>query len=261
MSTVKSTGSDSTKSGRHRNIVAARSTKKEHDSPQLTWHSMQLVFRSHKNTPQEKLLGHKLGFTTIDGIDAISVTANLNDFSPLTAILNHLAHDKEEFRQMVTHCRITGEVGVYSKKTPNLLFVPPMRGFTEKRRPIEYYITEILQIANSRNLKTLHFSHFGFVNGGYDEVKQEILKIFTILLNPVIRTTLEVFYWEIDSNCLGDIQKTHSYIDKNFYRNNSSNPAVLIAPELKFEDFNHNPPRPTLLELREERFWNSISGY
>ena len=43
---------------------------------------MKIILRSHTNTAEEIQLGHKLGFTSIKGIEVISATANLNGFTP-----------------------------------------------------------------------------------------------------------------------------------------------------------------------------------
>ena len=147
---------------------------------------MKLVFRSHTNTPEEIQLGHKVGFTTIEGIDAISVTANLKGYTPFTAVLRHLEYDKEEFQKMTDNCK-DGTVELFSRLRPSLILVPPTRGNTGRNRSIEHYVSKTLQICNAENFKSLHFSHFGFINSEFQQL--EIFKIFSVLLNPLIYTT------------------------------------------------------------------------
>ena len=46
---------------------------------------MKIVFRVHVHTEDEIQVGHKLGFSGLHGIDAVSATANSEGFTPLTA--------------------------------------------------------------------------------------------------------------------------------------------------------------------------------
>ena len=58
---------------------------------------MHFTFRVQKNTDGEIQLGHKLSFTVADGIDALSITANSNGFTPLTAAFRALYLDYKDF--------------------------------------------------------------------------------------------------------------------------------------------------------------------
>ena len=198
---------------------------------------MKLVFRSHTNTPEEIQLGHKVGFSTIEGIDAISVTANLKGYTPFTAVLRHLEYDKEEFQKMTDNCK-NGTVELFSRITPSLILVPPTRGNTGRNRSIEHYVSKTLQICNAENFKSLHFSHFGFINSEFQQL--EIFKIFSVLLNPLIYTTLDVFYWEIDSRYLDRLMDSYIYINNDCYRNRSGKPEVIQAPEFEYVDYMTN---------------------
>ena len=216
---------------------------------------MKLIFRSHTNTPEEIQLGHKLGFTTIKGIDAISVSANLNGFTPATAVLRHLGYDKNQFQQMADYCRANGSVELYLDGKPNLIFVPPTRGYTGKNRSMEYYITRTLQISNAQNFKSLHFSHFGFINGEFQQL--DIFKIFNVLLNPLVYTTLDVFYWEIDSRYLDRIMDSYRYVNNDCYRNRTGRPEVIQAPEFEHVDFMSNADGTSWREFKQKRILES----
>ena len=198
---------------------------------------MKIIFRAHNNTPEEIELGHKIGFTTIKGIDAISLTANLNGFSPATAVLRHLRYDKDQFQQIADDCRTNGSVTICGF-LPKLIFVPPTRGYTGRNKAMEFYITKTLQICNAENFKSLHFSHFGFINGVLQKV--DIHRIFNVVLNPLIFTTLEVFYFEVDSRYLDEILQIYFYVNKLSYKNRSAQPEVIHAPEFEYVDHMQN---------------------
>jgi hypothetical protein len=212
---------------------------------------MKLIFRSHTNTPEEIQLGHKLGFTTIKGIDAISASANLNGFTPAAAVLRHLGYDKDQFQQMADYSRANGSVELYAGRKPNLIFVPPTRGYTGKNKSMEFYITRTLQICNAENYKSLHFSHFGFINGEFQQL--DIFKIFNVLLNPLIYTTLDVFYWEIDSRYLDRILDSYRYVNNDCYRNRSGRPEVIQAPEFEYVDYMSNSDGTYWKEFKQKR--------
>lgn len=195
---------------------------------------MKLILRSHNNTAEEIQLGHKLGFTTVKGVDVISITANLNGFTPATAVLRRLGYGKDQFQQIAEECRTDGCVKLYAGREPNLIFVPHTRGYTGRNRSIEYYITRIIQICNSKSFKSLHFSHFGFINGEFQ--KKDIFRILTVILNPLIHTTLNVLYWEIDYRYLRETMNIYYSVRKLYNIGHTSQAEVIYAPEFEYVD-------------------------
>lgn len=208
---------------------------------------MKIIFRSHNNTPEEIELGHKLGFTTIKGIDAVSLTANLKGFTPATAVLRHLRYDKDEFQQIADDCRTNGSVTICGFR-PKLIFVPPTRGYTGRNKAMESYISKTLQICNAGNFKSLHFSHFGFINGVLQGT--DIYRIFNVVLNPLIFTTLDVFYFEVDSRYLDKILQIYYQVNNYGYKNRSARPEVIHAPEFEYVDRIRNSDGTFWKELR-----------
>ena len=160
---------------------------------------MQFTFRVQKNTDGEIQLGHKLSFTVAEGVDAISISANPNGFTPLTAAFRALHLDHKDFEDEIIDCRKQNIV-IELKNQPfnslKLILVPPTRGRTSKHHTYEYYMTRILEICNVNNSKNLHFTHYGFLNGGYH--LDEVLRVMKTLLHPLAFTTLEHIYFEID---------------------------------------------------------------
>ena len=194
---------------------------------------MKIILRSHTNTAEEIQLGHKLGFTSIKGIEVISATANLNGFTPLSAVLRYLRIDKKLLMKDVHDSNINGRVKIINDY-PNLILCPPTRANSGRNRSIEHYTIKTLQICNAENFKTLHFTHYGFINGVFQQY--EIDRILSILLNPLIYTVLDTLYWEIDSRYLDQMEKSFRDIQER-YQHRPLYPEIIIAPMLTYENF------------------------
>jgi hypothetical protein len=193
---------------------------------------MKIILRSHTNTAEEIQLGHKLGFTSIKGIEVISATANLNGFTPLSAVLRYLRIDKKLLIKEVHDSNINGRVKIINDY-PNLILCPPTRANSGRNRSIEHYIIKTLQICNAENFKTLHFTHYGFINSVFQQ--NEINRILSILLNPLIYTVLDTLYWEIDSRYLDQMEKSFRDIQECF-QHTPVYPEIIIAPMLTYEN-------------------------
>lgn len=178
---------------------------------------MKLILRPHTNTDEEIKLGQKVGFSSIHGVSALSVTANLNGVTPLSAVLQHLKIDKKIVRKLVETTNINGHVKLV-QTWPNLILMPPTRAEMGRNKDIEFYTIQLIKICNAENFKNLHFTHYGFINGVFQG--WEIRKILSIFLNPLIYTTLETVYWEIDSRFVDEMKNL--YRDVNINCNNSS---------------------------------------
>jgi hypothetical protein len=149
---------------------------------------------------------------------------------------------------MVEDCQINEVVNLYSGNKPNIILVPSIRSKENKKVSIEYYITKILQICNANNFKSLHFSHFGFINGNFQQ--EDILRILMVLLNPLIHSTLKVFYWEIDSRYLDRILQCFHHINNSCYCNFSRKPLVIQLTAYEYDDF---------LAFSDGLYWKDIN--
>lgn len=193
---------------------------------------MHFTFRVQKNTDGEIQLGHKLSFTVADGVDAVSITANANGFTPLTAAFRALYLDYKDFENEIIECRKENKVIQLkvSPSYPTLIIVPPTRGKTSNHHTYEYYMIRILEICNFNKSKNLHFTHYGFLNGGF--YINEVLSVMKTLLHPLAFTTLENVYFEIDDRHYQEfvnIFKHVSYaynLKKRFHR--------IYAPEFEY---------------------------
>jgi hypothetical protein len=209
---------------------------------------MKIILRSQTNTDEEIQLGQKLGFTTIKGIQVISATANLNGLSPLSAIVRYLNFDIKTIRKHVDYSNINGLVK-HIDVWPNLILVPPTRGDTGRHTGIESYIINILKICNNKRFEKIHFTHYGFINGNFPE--NEIYKILSILLNQLIFSKIDVFYWEIDSRFLRQMKEIYCLVDENCNGMHTTFPEVIFAPKTNYEDYISN---------KVKNYWQEFYG-
>ena len=207
---------------------------------------MKIIFLPHKNTDEEIQLGQKINFTPIHGLQAISVTANLNGFTPMAAVLEYLKVKKKTLIKEVHHCSFSGIVKLIPG-WPNIILVPPTRGPTYRNKWIEYYMIQILKICNAENFKELQFNHYGFINGTFQ--KGEVSRILSVLLNPLIYTTLEAIYWEIDARYVETMTEIYSRIDENINGVRASDPIIFDPSTMNF---------PKRYERTNANYWRNI---
>jgi hypothetical protein len=178
---------------------------------------MQLIFRVQKNTDGEIQLGHKLSFTVEKYADAISVSANSNGFTPMNAVFRSMELDQNEYESEITACKKENKVieidypYYFNRK---IILVPPTRGRTNKYDTYEYYTVRILEICNFYKLNTLHFTHYGFLNGGYN--LDEVLRVMKTLFHPLAFTTLEKIYFEIDERYSNEFLHIYRHVCKTY---------------------------------------------
>jgi hypothetical protein len=194
---------------------------------------MKFTFRVQKNTDSEIKLGHKLSFTVAEDIDAISISANPNGFTPLTAAFRAMNLNHKDFEDEIFACR-KQDVVIELKNQPfnslKIILVPPTRGLPTKHHTYEYYMTRILEICNINNLKNLHFTHYGFLNGGYH--LDEVLRVMTTLLHPLVFKTLEHIYFEVDERYYREFTSIFRHVNYIFKTRNEF--YKINAPEFEY---------------------------
>ena len=119
---------------------------------------MEISFRPIQHTFDEVIMGQAIWFKPINGVDAVSATANASGFTPLTSIAHAYDWQRETIQQAVKQCNEKGEVAVLSHFQPNLLLVPRTKGESNTL----FYITDLLLAINHLKISTLHFTHYGF---------------------------------------------------------------------------------------------------
>lgn len=153
---------------------------------------MNLTFRPIRHTFDEVIMGQAIWFRPIDGVDAISATANTSGFTPLTSIARAYEWQRETIQEASNQCNERGEVAILNILQPTLFLVPKTKGQSNTL----FYITDLLKAINHMKVETLHFTHYGFIQDKLPRV--EIEKILEVMLNPLTQSTLKEIIWDID---------------------------------------------------------------
>ena len=189
---------------------------------------MRLIFCVREHTFDEIQMGHLLGFPAILGIDAISATANAHGFTPLTAIARTYGWQRDQLEAASDVCNHRQEVAVLNALSPTLLLVPQTHGDDGRRPAVDSLISDLLAAVDHLKIKSLHFTHFGFVQGRFPEV--EVRTILEILLASLPQSSLDVLYWDIDRRVLNDMIKLYSSVSSR-YQTKATGPEIYMAPK------------------------------
>lgn len=194
---------------------------------------MKIIFRVHVHTEAEIRAGHKLGFSGIHGVDAVSATANSEGFTPLTAAARIYGWDRDLITRASQQCNDRREVAIVHQVTPTLLLVPKVTGKTSYKYTVEGCAIDLLMAAKHLRIKSLHFTHFGFMQS--HKLAEDLRKVLEIFLNPLSDLPLEELIWEIDYRGLQALQCTYHSVRVRFHLPDDD-PAVILAPRFEWVD-------------------------
>jgi hypothetical protein len=194
---------------------------------------MKIVFRVHVHTEDEIQIGHKLGFTGLEGVDAVSATANPEGFTPLTAAARIYGWDRDVITRASEQCNARREVAIVDQVTPTLLLVPKVTRKTSYELTVEGCAIDLLMAAKHLKIKSLHFTHFGFMQS--HKVAQDFRKILEIFLNPLSDLPLEQMIWEIDYRGLRLLKDTYHAVRSRFHLSRQE-PEFFLAPQFEWVD-------------------------
>jgi hypothetical protein len=209
---------------------------------------MQMILRAQSHTQEEIALGHKVSFTIQDGVDAVSASSNLNGYTPLKAVLRVLGADQETFEPHVNACQLSNRVLSVQHAGVNLILVPSTRGEKGFNNYYQYYAIEVLKQCNYHDIKTLHFTHYGFITKKFQQ--REVYSVLVTMLNPLVHTTVEKIFFEIDSRYLNDLVDLFTFVKKDIYRLRDYRPQVLMAPQFEYVTKSANKDGSSWAELR-----------
>ena len=176
---------------------------------------MKFIFRVHVHTEGEIQMGHKLGFSGLQGVDAVSATANHDGFTPLTAAARIYGWDRDLITRASQQCNDRKEVAIVHQVTPTLLLVPKVTGKTSYKYTVEGCAIDLLMAAKHLKIKSLHFTHFGFMQS--HKVAEDFRKVLEIFLNPLNDMPLEEVIWEIDYRGLRELQSAYHAVKIRFH--------------------------------------------
>ena len=189
---------------------------------------MRLIFCVREHTYDEIHMGHMLGFPAILGLDAISATANTRGFTPLTAIARTYGWQRDQLGAASDVCNHRQEVAVIKALSPTLLLVPQTHGDDGRRPAVDSLISDLLAAVNHLKVRSLHFTHFGFIQGRFPEM--EVRTILETLLGSLHQSSLDVLFWDIDRRVLNDLIELCSRISSRYQRK-ATGPEIYMAPK------------------------------
>ncbi len=199
---------------------------------------MKLIFCAREHTSDEIFMGHQLGFPAIRGIEAISATANARGFTPLTAIARKYGWQNDQLEAASVECNSRQEVAIINTLSPTLLLVPKTRGDDGGLLVVDGLISDLLDAVNHLSHRSLHFTHFGFMQGRPPELA--MLRILQFLLNPTQASTLDVLYWDIDIRGLKELINIYAIVSRH-YRLKSTKPEIHMAPKFTWNEVERTP--------------------
>jgi len=153
---------------------------------------MEIVFREMPHTYDEVVMGHKLWFPESVESDVISATANINGFTPLTAIARRYEWSNRILTSASAQCNSRNEIAVMKELSPTLLLVPSTQG----KGDTDFLIKDLISAANAVKADVLNFTHFGFIQNKLP--KSEIQSILNVLFDNNIKSSIRVIIWDID---------------------------------------------------------------
>ena len=179
-----------------------------------------LVINEIYNQSYEVEMGQKIWFKVPDVPPetlALSVTANLKGFVPLTAILENYGIDRADLEGLVEGVNASVSVQLYNgiKNGPMLILVPQTKHGLPKHITIENLVGSVIDFCKGRGVKALHFTHYGFVNGKLNV--EEIEKILNCFFNSSSAGYLEKLIWDIDARAAAQFRQLLSVVQGRFY--------------------------------------------
>ncbi len=211
---------------------------------------MRVIFCVREHTFDEIYMGHQLGFPAIHGVDAISATANARGFTPLTAIARTYGWESEQLEMASAECNQRQEVAVVSTLSPCLLLVPKTRGDSGWLPNADRLLIDLLAAAKHLRLGSLHFTHFGFLQGRLPEM--EMRRILELILSPSHTSTLAVMYWDIDRRGLNSLINLYKVVARQ-YRLAVDRPEIYVAPKYEWREVGRTPSGNSVHEFMAQR--------
>jgi hypothetical protein len=211
---------------------------------------MRLIFCVREHTFDEIYMGHPLGYPAIQGVDAISATANARGFTPLTAIARTYGWQREYLEMASADCNRRQEIAVVSNVTPSLLLVPKTRGDGGWLPDADRLLIDLLAAVKHLRLRSLHFTHFGFLQGRPPVM--EMRRLLELLLSPLQTSSLSVLYWDIDRRGLPTLLNQYTAIARQ-YRLGVTKPEIYMAPTYEWREVDRTPGGHSVHEFVEQR--------
>ncbi len=162
---------------------------------------MEIIFREMPHTYDEVVMGHKLWFPESSESDVISATANIDGFTPLTAISRKYGWRDDLLTAASAQCNIRNEIAVIKDLNPTLLLVPSTKG----KGDTNFLIKDLIKAANAVKADVLNFTHFGFIQNKLPN--NEVQSILDVLFDENFNSSIRVIIWDIDFRFKKEMKK------------------------------------------------------
>jgi hypothetical protein len=214
---------------------------------------MELIIKVQGHIEQETHLGHHLNFSRCLEINAnehiekniISVTAALDGFTTLNAICRSYNWNEEVVKIDVDRCNQIDKSLIIREVAPSIFMIPRSKSEESIMKFPEYYISELIKVADYYKTECVHYTHYSFINFF---PRDEIIRQLTILLNPVRYVSINEFVWEIDARFKDEMLEAYRYVIKDIFR---KEPKELIVINSRVRNIIFNG----------ERYGNAEIGY
>ncbi len=200
---------------------------------------MEIIIRVQEHTEHELHLQHKLSFSPLSDVNnenkkemenIISTTADSDGFTTLSAICRVLDLPIDLIEKNADECNALKRSRLIDSKGWGLFMVPKWRSDNIIEYP-EYYISELIKVADYFKSGSIHFTHYSFIQSF---PRDEIIRQMILLANPVFVPSVEKFYWEIDSRFFNELVDAYTYVVENVYRRPPKELRVIRAKKFKF---------------------------
>jgi len=195
---------------------------------------MQLIIKEQGHIESEIYLHHNLNFSKClvgdvndrNEKNIISVTADLDGFTTLKQVCVQHNWSEEAVKLEADHCNEIDQSVLVRAVAPTIFMIPKSDLDDAIIKYPEYYISELLKVADYYKTDQVHFTHYSFIKFF---PKGEIIRQLTILLNPVRFVPIKNFYWEIDSRFTEEMIETYKYVIKEIFRREPKKLEVITS--------------------------------
>lgn len=167
---------------------------------------MKILFRPVTHSADEISMGQVIHYRPLPEADGVSVTANADGFTTLTAMARLWGVSLDHAQYVSNH------INNLKSKPPcilvledpfkhSLIFVPKTESITDATAMTR----QILEYADGEGVKVLEFTHFNFIQGQFPDV--EISSSLFAILNFVDASSLASIIFDVDSRSV-DVFKT-----------------------------------------------------
>lgn len=180
----------------------------------------------------KKIMFFQLGIKDFWNQGVLSATANINEYSPLSAILKNIESFDESITEKIKISNSTNKLILHSTNNNKKIILVPLNKPSELVEcQAENYTFELIKILNDNKFKFLRFTHFGFMNEYY--FRSTINKILLIFLNPEIKINIDYIFFDIDARHIDKFIDDYTDCSSKLFLK-SKMPKIIYSKKYKY---------------------------